>query len=285
MSVKYISYILKTTLSLVKFEKQFALNYYSITEKILSLYESDMVFNSVVNVDTKLLTITQEFQPIIQSYLSQLDIYLSDNLTFEDESVIRETITPYRNLFFNQLVLFLLSFANIQCGSVLISINEDTTTIIETCKNIINNDNTLLSNLGYEVVDYSTVSPEGAFTFLTTKNRSTILNCLEVQATITKNIITFFSIIISNLDYISSTINYLHATLMINFYNNLQLVNLYFDQFITELNRLNTIMNTEHLILTEDFTITYLYIIYNIIYYTYNINVLLTEIYTYIDDN
>jgi len=289
-SVKYISYIINTTMSLVKFEKEIAFNYSLIVNKLLTVYESNQnVFDSVVNIDTQHYTLLSELNETIQPYLNILDSYIDGELSFEEDETTRNEITTYREYFFSKLSLFLLSYANMQCGSVKISISEDISSIMGLIENIITPENInqkkTMTELGYENVACLDNCSEGSYTFLETKNRFSILYGLEIQNTFLENVTTLFYNFMKNLDSVSEAINYLHKELIPQIYSNFEIINSDFDKIIIELNYLNDVLSLDKIILTEEYTINYLYISYSIVYYVYNINTLFNTIYTYINDN
>ena len=289
-SVKYISYIINTTMSLVKFEKEIAFNYSLIVNKLLTVYESNQnVFDSVVNIDTQHYTLLSELNETIQPYLNILDSYIDGELSFEEDETTRNEITTYREYFFSKLSLFLLSYANMQCGSVKISISEDISSIMGLIENIITPENInqkkTMTELGYENVACLDNCSEGSYTFLTIENRISILYGLEIQNTFLENVTTLFYNFMKNLDSVSEAINYLHKELIPQIYSNFEIINSDFDKIIIELNYLNDVLSLDKIILTEEYTINYLYISYSIVYYVYNINTLFNTIYTYINDN
>ena len=289
-SVKYISYILNTTMLLVKFEKKIAFNYSLLVNKILTIYESNQnVFDSVVNIDSQHYTLLLEFNETITPYLNALDIYIDGELSFEEEETVRNEITPYRESFYSKLSLFLLSYANMQCGSVKISVSEDISSIMGLIENIITPENInqkkTMTELGYENVACLDNCSTGSYTFLTTENRISVLYGLEIQNTFLENVSTLFYGFMNNLDSVSQTINYLHEDLIPQIYSNFEIINSNFDKIIIEINYLNDVLSLEKIILTEKYTINYLYISYSIVYYVYNINTLFNTIYTYINDN
>ena len=289
-SIKYISYTLKTTMFLLKFEKIIAFNYSLITKRILALYEEEQeIFNTNMNIDTKHYDLLVELRNSIGLYLRFLNSYIDGELSFEDESSVRENIKPYRENFFSKLSKFVLSFAMMFCGSIELSINEDFSNVIQTLENIITDDNinnnTLMKDLGYNISECNDSCSVGNFTFLSNKNRLTLINSIQIQKTFYKNATTIFKFAIGNLDSTSELIYYLHQVLITKIFLNFETINSNFDKVDTQMNYLSDLINIQKIILTENYTINFLYTIYQITYNIYNFKVLLEEIYTYIDNN
>lgn len=289
-SVKYISYTLKTTMFLIKFEKNIAFNYSLITQRILALYESEQtIFNSQINIDTKHYDLLVELINSINLYLYFLNSYIDGELSFEDESSVRESIKPYRENFFSKLSKFMLSYSMMFCGSIELSINEDISTIIQIIENIITDDNinnkTLMRDLGYNISECDDSCSVGNYSFLSNKNRLTLLSSIDIQKTFYKNAATIFLFAIGSLDSTSLSIYYLHKVLITKLFLNFESINSNFDKVVTEMNYLSDLINIQKIILTEKYTIDFLYIMYSITYNSYNFKVLLEEIYTYIDNN
>lgn len=290
MSVKCISYTLKTTMFLIKFEKNIVFNYSLITDRILCLYENEQeIFNNQMNIDTKHYELLLELKNSIDLYLQFLCSYIDGELSFEDESSVRESIKQYREIFFSNLSKFLLSYAMMFCGSIELSINEDISTIFQTLENIITDDNinnkTLMKDLGYNISECNDSCSAGNFTFLSNENRLTLLNGIKIQKAFYKNATTIFLYAIGNLDSTSESIYYLHQVLIKKLFLNFESINYNFEKIVSEMNYLSDLINIQKIILTENYTINFLYIVYSITYNIYYFKVLLEEIYTYIDNN
>mgnify|MGYP003332419364 CR=1 FL=1 len=283
-SVKYISHILKTTNSIIDIEKVILSKYIYILNNLKSTiasnqYDEDEInpltqdANTNTNIEEQLnncIASTQDYYTALFSYTS--------TIKFENESTVRQNIISYRQEFYNNLIKLILSFANIQLGSLYLDMTTSTTDLIQILENYLSSAEIIYvrDEIIVPLNDDSIVEDDADslayFSYFDIKEQNQYLLFFEMNGYIFQNVQNILDNIIINLDLQNIFTQDLHTIYVPNILEKISNQTLLFEQLIIEIKEMiSNINNPSTIEVGSLYTTKSIYLIYESCRNIYNL--------------
>ena len=283
-SVKYISHILKTTNSIINIEKGILTKY----TYILNNLKNTILSTEYNDDETNPLTLSANTNTIIEEQLdnciASIDDYntalfsYTSSIKFENETTIRENISLYREEFYNNLIKLILSFANIQLGSLYLDMTTSTTDLIQILENYLSSSEIIYTRdeiivpLNDDTIIEDDEDNLAYFSYFDIKEQNQYLLFFEMNGYIFQNIQNVLNNVIINLDLQNSFTQDLHTIYVPNILEKISNQTLLFEQLIIEIKEMiSNINNPSTIEVGSLYTTKSIYLIYETCRNIYNL--------------
>ena len=283
-SVKYISHILKTTNSIINIEKGILTKY----TYILNNLKNTILSTEYNDDETNPLTLSANTNTIIEEQLdnciASIDDYntalfsYTSSIKFENETTIRQNISLYREEFYNNLIKLILSFANIQLGSLYLDMTTSTTDLIQILENYLSSSEIIYTRdeiivpLNDDTIIEDDEDNLAYFSYFDIKEQNQYLLFFEMNGYIFQNIQNVLNNVIINLDLQNSFTQDLHTIYVPNILEKISNQTLLFEQLIIEIKEMiSNINNSTTIEVGSIYTTKTIYLIYESCRNIYNL--------------
>lgn len=283
-SVKYISHILKTTNSIINIEKGILTKY----TYILNNLKNTILSTEYNDDETNPLTLSANTNTIIEEQLdnciASIDDYntalfsYTSSIKFENETTIRQNISLYREEFYNNLIKLILSFANIQLGSLYLDMTTSTTDLIQILENYLSSSEIIYTRdeiivpLNDDTIIEDDEDNLAYFSYFDIKEQNQYLLFFEMNGYIFQNIQNVLNNVIINLDLQNSFTQDLHTIYVPNILEKISNQTLLFEQLIIEIKEMiSNINNPSTIEVGSLYTTKSIYLIYETCRNIYNL--------------
>lgn len=283
-SVKYISHILKTTNSIIDIEKVILSKYIYILNNLKNTILSSQYDEDETNPLTQNANINTNIEEQLDNCIASIEDYntalfsYTSTIKFENETSVRENISSYRQEFYNSLIKLILSFANIQLGSLYLDTTMSTTDLIQILENYLSSSEIIY--IRDEIItpqnDDSVVEDDADslayFSYFDIKEQNQYLLFFEMNAFIFQNVQNILDNIIINLDLQNIFTQDLHTIYVPNILEKISNQTLLFEQLIIEIKEMiSNINNSTTIEVGSIYTTKTIYLIYESCRNIYNL--------------
>ena len=283
-SVKYISHILKTTNSIIDIEKVILSKYIYILNNLKNTILSSQYDEDETNPLTQNANINTNIEEQLDNCIASIEDYntalfsYTSTIKFENESTVRQNIISYRQEFYNSLIKLILSFANIQLGSLYLDTTMSTTDLIQILENYLSSSEIIY--IRDEIItpqnDDSVVEDDADslayFSYFDIKEQNQYLLFFEMNAFIFQNVQNILDNIIINLDLQNIFTQDLHTIYVPNILEKISNQTLLFEQLIIEIKEMiSNINNPSTIEVGSLYTTKSIYLIYETCRNIYNL--------------